>query len=151
MPVQVISKVTSSSLVCLYAGWVITALGVTACLPIGEANFANLDISTLKSSKWVDVDGLQDRKPVSLEFKDNASVNGDAGCNRYFGTMEVKAQSVAFKHIGSTKMMCEPESMDTEMRYLKALESTRSARIHKGVLALSDAQGTVIWRFKRLD
>jgi heat shock protein HslJ len=48
-------------------------------------------------------------------------------------------------------MMCEPESMDTEIRYLKALESTRSARIDKGVLELRDAQGKVLWRFKRLD
>ena len=148
---QVISKATRSSPVCLYAGCVLTALGVMACLPIGEANSANLDISTLKSSKWVDVAGLQDRKPVILEFKDNASVNGHAGCNGYFGTIEVKAQSVAFKHMASTRMMCEPESMDTETRYLKALDSTRSARIDKGVLELSDAQGKVLWRFKRLD
>jgi len=151
MPVPVISKTTRSTLTGVYAGCAVTALSVTACLPIGEANSTNLDISILRSAKWVDVAALEDRKPVSLEFKNNASVNGHAGCNGYFGAFEIKAQSVAFKYIGSTRMMCEPESMDTEIRYLKALESTRSARIDKGVLELRDAQGKVLWRFKRLD
>jgi heat shock protein HslJ len=122
-----------------------------ACLPIGPANSGNLDTSALKSSKWVDVDALQDRRPVSLEFKDPASVSGHAGCNSYFGAMDSQAQSVAFKHIALTRMQCEPESMDTESRYVKALDSTRSARIDKGVLELCDAQGKVLWRFKPLD
>ena len=115
---------------------------------MGAANSVPLDIAILTQSRWVDVAALQDRKPVSLDFKDAASVAGHAGCNGYFGKIEIKGESVVFKQIGLTRMLCEPESMDTESSYTNALNSTRSARIEKGILELRDAQGKVLWRFK---
>ncbi len=139
-----------SSLVWVYALCSTVALSVLGCLPIGEANSAHLNIATLTNSRWVDVAAVQDRKPVSLDFKDAVGVAGHAGCNAYFGNLEIKGQSLAFKQIGLTRMLCEPESMDTESRYMNALNSTRSARIEKGVLELLDAQGKVLWRFKPL-
>ena len=62
---------------------------------------------------------LNDGKPVSLDFKETASVARHAGCNGYFGKEEIKGEN-----------------------------STRSARIEKGVLELRDVQGKVLWRFK---
>jgi heat shock protein HslJ len=148
MKVPKIYQHTSASLVWVYALCAASALSVLGCLPMGAANSAPLDVAILTQSKWVDVDALQDRKPVTLDFKDAASVAGHAGCNGYFGQIEIRGEAVAFKQIGLTRMLCEPESMDTESRYMSALNSTRSARIEKGVLELRDAQGKVLWRFK---
>lgn len=53
-----------------------------------------------------------------------------------------------FDRVGLTRMMCDPESMDTESRYIEALNLTRSARVDKGVLELLGVQGQVLWRFK---
>ena len=141
-------KDKGSSLVWVYALCSTTALIVLGCLPIGEANSADLAIATLMHSRWVDVAALHEGKPVSLDFKEAASVAGHAGCNGYFGKIEIKGESVVFKQIGLTRMLCEPESMDTESSYTNALNSTRSARIEKGILELRDARGKVLWRFK---
>ena len=108
-----------SSLVWVYALCSTVALSVLGCLPIGEANSADLAIATLMHSRWVDVAALHEGKPVSLDFKEAASVAGHAGCNGYFGKVEIKGEN-----------------------------STRSARIEKGVLELRDVQGKVLWRFK---
>lgn len=150
MKVPKIYQHTSASLAWVYALCATSALSVLGCLPMGAANSVPLDIAILTQSRWVDVAALQDRKPVTLDFKDAASVAGHAGCNGYFGQIEIKGESVVFKQIGLTRMFCEPESMDTESRYVNALKSTSSARIEKGVLELRDAQGKVLWRFKPL-
>ena len=148
MKLPKIYKDKSSSWVWVYVLCATSALSVLGCLPMGAANSVPLDIANLTQSRWVDVAALQDRKPVSLDFKDAASVAGHAGCNGYFGKIEIKGESVVFKQIGLTRMLCEPESMDTESSYTNALNSTRSARIEKGILELRDAQGKVLWRFK---
>jgi heat shock protein HslJ len=49
-------------------------------------------------------------------------------------------------------MMCFPqEVMDTENRFLQALEQTRSAKKEQGLLLLLDEAGQVLWRFKPRD
>ena len=126
------------------------SLCLLGCAPVGSASSARLDLAQLTLHPWVDVAAAQDRKPVSLVFKDANSVSGHAGCNGYFGKVTIQAESVTFAQVGLTRMMCEPESMDTESRYLKALDATRSARIDKGVLELIDVKGKVLWRFKPL-
>jgi hypothetical protein len=114
-------KDKGSSLVWVYDLCSTAALSVLGCLPIGEANSADLDIATLMHSRWVAMAAVYEGKPVSLDFKEAASVAGHAGCNAYFGKLEIMGEN-----------------------------STRSARIEKGVLELLDAQGKVLWRFKPL-
>jgi heat shock protein HslJ len=127
--------------------WVCALLG---CAPVGGTTTAGLDTAQLSRTQWVDVAAAQDRKPVSLVFKDASTVSGHAGCNGYFGQVSIQSESMTFSKVGLTRMMCEPESMDTESRYMKALDATRSARIDKGVLELIDGKGKVLWRFKPL-
>ena len=62
--------------------------------------------------------------------------------------MDWQVNSLKFDRVGLTRMMCDPEYMDTESRYTQALSLTRSARVDKGVLELLGAQGQVLWRFK---
>lgn len=74
--------------------------------------------------------------------------SGFGGCNGYASQVDFTAQALTFKSTATTRMLCEPEAMDTEQRYLKALNHTRSARLHQGVMELLDAQGKVLWCFK---
>ena len=55
--------------------------------------------------------------------------------------MDWQPDSLKFDRVGLTRMMCDPESMDTESRYTQALNLTRSARVDKGVLEWLGAQG----------
>lgn len=123
------------------------------CVPAGYsagAAAAGLDPSAVTPVTWVDVAAPQDRKPVSLSFQDGHRASGFAGCNGYSSQVDLGTQAVAFNVIVTTRMLCEPEAMDIEQRYLKALAAARSARIDKGVLELLDGQRKVLWRFKPL-
>lgn len=123
------------------------------CVPAGYSAgpaAAGLDPSAVTPVTWVDVAAPQDRKPVSLSFQEGRRASGFAGCNGYSSQVDLGTQAVAFNVIVTTRMMCEPEAMDTEQRYLKALAAARSARIDKGVLELLDGQRKVLWRFKPL-
>ena len=123
-------------------------IGLAACVPFGGMAEAGLEPSAVSASNWIDVDALQDRTPVSLHFQDRQMASGFAGCNRYSSPVEFTPQSLKFKLLVTTRMLCEPEAMDTERRFLNALGQTRSAQLNKAVLELLDAQRKVLWRFK---
>jgi heat shock protein HslJ len=123
-------------------------LGVAGCVPLGGVAETGVNVSAVTPLTWVDVAAPQDRKPVSLSFQDGRRASGFAGCNGYASQVDFTAQALTFKSTATTRMLCEPEAMDTEQRYLKALDNTRSARLHLGVLELLDAQRKVLWRFK---
>ena len=64
-------------------------------------------------------------------------INGDAGCNAYFGNYDVELFDLTFTGIGSTKKMCQPDSvMNTESDFLTALGNVGSYRLMNKVLTL---------------
>ena len=55
---------------------------------------------------------------------DQTSLTGNAGCNRMFGSVEVKQNRVDFSSIGSTRMACEDERVQRlEFDFVKTLEN----------------------------
>ena len=64
-------------------------------------------------------------------------INGDAGCNSYFGGYNVALFDLTFSGMGSTKKMCQPDSvMKTEQEYLSALSNVGSYSLVNRVLTL---------------
>lgn len=65
-----------------------------------------------------------DVKNIDLHFNtEENKVNGNAGCNRFFGSFEIKDDNVRFLELGSTKMSCaNPEVNRIEALYLGTLE-----------------------------
>ena len=63
-------------------------------------------------------------KNVNLHFNtEEKKVNGNAGCNRFFGGVEIKDDNIRFLEIGSTKMLCnDPEVNRIETLYLHTLQ-----------------------------
>ncbi|MEJ2385323.1 MAG: YbaY family lipoprotein, partial [Xanthomonadales bacterium] len=66
---------------------------------------------------------------------EESRVQGNAGCNRFFGSYEVDGDSVSFSQTGSTMMAC-PEGMDTEKAFLAALEKVDRYEIEGQTLAV---------------
>jgi heat shock protein HslJ len=74
---------------------------------------------------------------VNIEFH-NGQFSGLAGCNRYFGTIKGKVPlDIVMGPIGATRMMCPPQIMQVEDRYLPALQHVKQFRFMFGQLALS--------------
>lgn len=60
---------------------------------------------------------------LSLAFAKDGKVAGMAGCNRFFGTAQIKGGAIRFSQIGSTRMACQDEAVSRqEADYLDALQ-----------------------------
>lgn len=60
---------------------------------------------------------------VTLNFRPNGKIDGNAGCNNYFGTYQVSTNSLTMGEIGTTRMFCD-EQMNLEQDFLQALKKT---------------------------
>ncbi len=81
---------------------------------------------TLLGTTWVLVDfgGSEplDGVQVTLEFPETGKVAGRGSCNRFFGTIQVSGDTIAFSPLGSTRMACPDALMKQETKYLQALQ-----------------------------
>jgi len=105
----------------------------------------------LSGTAWVAEDiqgrGVIDMLQSTLEFQEPGQVGGNAGCNRYFGSVSLHGNEVTFGQLGSTRKMCAPAIMDQEQKFLAALEAVRTWEIRNGLLYLRDAAQDAVLRF----
>jgi heat shock protein HslJ len=75
-------------------------------------------------------------------------VRGNAGCNSYFGSYQVRGNRLTIGTLASTEMYCALEEvMEQEMAYLIALETAASYEIQGDRLELWDADGARVATF----
>jgi putative lipoprotein len=88
--------------------------------------------SPLIGTSWLAEDiggrGVIDNAQTTITFDAEGGVAGSGGCNRYFGPVTLKGDSVSFGNLGATRMACVPALMDQEQRFFDALAATRSYR-----------------------
>ena len=85
--------------------------------------------------------------PPDIEIGEHLTVNGIAGCNRYFGTWTRKGDGLTFGKMGSTMMACAPSLMQQEEKYLKALETASGYSFTAdGALVIATSQGPLKFR-----
>jgi len=77
-------------------------------------------------------------------------ISGSSGCNRFSGTVAVKADEWHASDIALTRQECAPELMKEEASFIEALESARSHRVEGGLLTLIDESGAVRLRLVHL-
>ena len=77
---------------------------------------------------------------------ENHRVSGSGGCNRLMGSYELSGDRLTFNQMASTMMACT-KGMDTEKKFLDALNRVKTWEIAGHQLLLSDADGKVIARF----
>ncbi len=75
---------------------------------------------------------------LTLEFGTDGSVSGNSGVNTFRGTFEATDDTVAITGLASTKMAGEPDLMEQETAYLKALENATTWNVTRGSLDMRD-------------
>jgi heat shock protein HslJ len=73
--------------------------------------------------------------------------SGSGGCNRIMGEYELKGDALTFARMASTMMAC-PDGMQTEQKFLKALEQVKRWKIAGRRLELMDGSGRVVLVFE---
>lgn len=92
----------------------------------------------LAGSEW----GYSGRDIPFVRFDEDGRVSGNAGCNRFFGSFEIRNGGVIeFGAIGATRMMCPKDAMDTERAFLDGLAQSVSYERDGARLVLHDADG----------
>lgn len=87
---------------------------LTSCGSMTSASASKVGKSqpSLANTKWTLADNVKGKVPtLNVEGE---RVNGNAGCNSYFGTARLDASNGSFSasQIGSTKMMCDNISVE---------------------------------------
>ena len=87
----------------------------------GQSAMSNVSQAELENHNWVlekingetitVMDGLS---APNLEVKENFAINGNNGCNRYFGQGELQGAQFRVDKMGSTMMACPPDAMELE-------------------------------------
>jgi heat shock protein HslJ len=82
--------------------------------------------------------------PISLQLADNGNLDGNAGCNNYFGSYTLSGSTISIGTLGTTVMFCgEPGVMDLETTYLAVLPLMNLYQVSGNELTLSDGTGRI--------
>jgi heat shock protein HslJ len=126
-------------------GRVILTYSVT---PPGVLTPAPLTGTTWYLNSFVDATGNiwtpGSRYPISLVLTDNGNLDGNAGCNNYFGSYTLSGSTISIGTLGTTVMSCgEPGVMDLETTYLAVLPQMNLYTVSGNELTLSDGTGKI--------
>ena len=117
--------------------------------------FQKLDLSEkLKNTKWKLLEMGQTTLPekdgeITISFAEN-KVNGNSGVNNYFGSFEIKNNSIKIGPVGSTRMAGPENLMKIEFEYLKLLQDSKTIEFNNNLLILTTNDGKVL-KFEKID
>ena len=104
--------------------------------------------ASITNTKWVLAERVKGNQPT-LHIE-NDRINGNAGCNNYFGGVEIDAASGKFipSKMGSTRMACK--EMSAESNYLSALGNVNKYVVNGNQLELYK-DGLVMLKFTKAE
>jgi heat shock protein HslJ len=81
---------------------------------------------------------------LTFEFGEEGTVSGTGGVNRYNGPYTVDGSDISIGPLALTEMAGDPELMEQEQAFVKALETSAQWKVTKGELELRDADGSAM-------
>lgn len=133
---------------------ILLVLAVLASCSVVRQNKAGEDF---KGSQWTlisidqqDLDGeALGRFQPTLQFDTAGTrISGNAGCNRYNGSVELSADSMRVGPLMSTKMACD--QLELEQKFMSHLsEQSLTYQFKDGILTLNSEKGEL--RFERVE
>jgi heat shock protein HslJ len=81
---------------------------------------------------------------LSVLFAIDGSINGNGGCNKFFGSLQTTDDGLSVGELGATRMACPAEIMDREMAFMKALQETTQFEMGENSLQLLGAGNVLL-------
>jgi len=115
---------------------IILAIMLSACAGNSLASESNLEGMTWLLTGYNDTHPIEGTQPT-LQFEDG-QVSGNASCNHYGGSYQIKGDAISFNAIFHTEMGCtDPEGvMEQERTYLELLGAAQRFDLVDGVLTI---------------
>jgi heat shock protein HslJ len=136
---------------------VLLIAGISACSTGAQSSTGSTPRAPNQSLQSSDVVGstwnllyFRKSEPIpgtsfTLQFTDEG-IQGNAGCNHYFGAYQVNGEQISISDMGMTEMAClDPEGlMDQEQYLLSFLSNCVSFKLQEGLLILARADGETL-------
>jgi heat shock protein HslJ len=131
--------------------YILSLLGaaiIVSCGSMGKCSSSKVgkEQAPISDTKWVLADKVKGTTPtLNIEA---GKINGNGGCNRFFGTVAVDSESGSFtpSGVGSTKMACE--NMSVENNFLGALQKVNKYVVTESSLELYQ-DGLLLLKFDK--
>jgi heat shock protein HslJ len=129
-----------------------TLVSVESKEPITDTSAVKLEDTDWVLISYMDPNGVMvEALPgtnSTARFQDG-QINGNAGCNSYFGGYEVEGTNISVSPLASTEMFCgsPPGAMDQETAYLSALGSAATYQIIEDQLTIANEAGDPVLIF----
>jgi len=88
---------------------------------------------------------------IFVRFGGEGRLEGNGGCNGFFGTYKLDGDAIEIGLIGATRRACEEPVMNLDMRLFDALAKSVSYARDRIALELKDAEGNVSMRLRQTD
>jgi heat shock protein HslJ len=131
---------------------------ITACSAQNSNSEESVQVITpqdLQHHNWnlAKIDGqmisVEDKSQTPrLEVGENMTVNGNAGCNNYFGQGELEDGKFRVKQMGMTMKMCGDDAMNIEMSMSKTLSDWSEMTLTKESLVLKGSEHTLTFKLR---
>lgn len=133
----------------------ISLLLVLSCSSMKFGHLSERQIAKLDGSwELIELFGNSDFEGIYVEQNpfivlslEEGKINGNSGCNSFFGKFEISGSEIDVKELGSTKMYC---SDVPEAEFFDALEKVSSYKI-KGELLEFIADGKTLLKFRKMN
>ena len=123
---------------------------LTALIPVQ----AETDDTSLAGRNWLAEDingkGVVDILQTTIEFVEAGKIAGNAGCNRYFGTVTITDKTIEVKPLGMTRMMCPESIMNQEQAFTQVLPTVKRWDIKNGLLFMYADENKAVLRFSEI-
>ena len=83
---------------------------------------------------------------ITFELEEG-TVNGNAGCNNFFGGVEVNGTNLSFSSLGATRMMCE--DMTNEDLFFNSVQETFKFKFENSELLFLDENEATLLRLRK--
>lgn len=123
----------------------IGAVALVGCAKVVSDVRKTRPLTSLAGSEW----GLRDTDQF-IAFKTEGEVNGNGGCNNFFGSYTQDGNSITFGPLASTKKACQGK-MKAEAQFLSSIQKARAFDATHLEMVFKDEKGETLLRLNRRD
>ncbi len=132
----------------------LSLLGLSALLSACASTPSGIPLSaeSLQHHHWVleQIDGqpitAEKGQHPDLEIGEHLRANGNAGCNRFMGQVELQGQQLRISKMASTMMLCPAPQQDWEKAMTSTLSDWSEAELSAQHLRLKGSQHELLLR-----
>ena len=115
---------------------------------LGQIGSSGAEITAIKwRAASIGDEAIPANSGIYIRFEVDGSIEGNAGCNGFFGSLEQRDSGVGVGPLGTTRMACPDPIMSREMSFIDAVQKMASFQSTSDSLSLLDEEGDVLVEF----